>query len=240
MKNKTLVFTLIFAFLFAFATVKAEETKKDEMVNHLMWYPHAYKKWHVSTALGFSMVKPPLVWVFASLTAPIINFHMNLGLPKNFAITGDVSTIVVSNQIRLGPNWSYRLGNTSFNIGYDAALIIGQMKVKEYNNRATAILLYPNISVGYKIKRVAFTLKGEVNSLVYSKVTAGEDEMTHRQHFFNGGSAALYIEQKLWKNHYFTVGLKDNINKLYWPVWLLFTTYNRYYQIPELYFSFGL
>lgn len=239
MNRKAILVLLLLTLEVTGIQVHAEE-KKDELVSHLMWYPHSFKKWHVQTALGFSMVKPPLVWVFGSLTAPIINFHMNLGLPKGFAITADVSTIVVSNQFRFGPSWNYQYKNFSFGLGYDAALIIGQMKVKEYDNRATAILLYPNISVGYRVKRVAFTLKGELNSLVYSKVTAGEDEMTHHQRFFNGGSVALYVEQKMWKNHYIIVGFKDNINKLYWPVWLLFTTYNRYYQIPELYFSFSL
>ena len=229
---------LFILFLIATCLSAQEKEKSYDITPHAIWYPHSYKAYHVQTALGFSMVKPPMVWVYTSLTAPVINFHMTFGLPKNFAIVADVSTIVVSNQITLGPNWNFIHKNFSFNLGYNVGFLIGQMKVKEYDNRATAVLLYPNVSVGYRLKQVAFTLRGELCSVAYSHVTSGDAAIDHSGRFFNGGSYALYIEQRLWKDHVMVFGLKDNINKLYWPVWLLFTTYNRYYQIPELYFSF--
>ena len=232
---------IAFILLFLTATLIAQEKEKSyDISTHAMWYPHTYKTWHVQTALGFSMVKPPMVWVYTSLTAPTINLHKTMGLPGNFAIIADLSTIFVSNQLTLGPNWNYHHQNFSFNLGYNVGFLFGQMKVKEFKNQAAAIILYPNASIGYKLKKVAFTLRGELSNVVYSRVTAGEAEVFHDQRYFNGGSCALYIEQRLWKQHVMVLGLKDNINKLYWPVWLLFPSYNRFYNIPELYFSFVL
>jgi hypothetical protein len=232
---------LIFMLFVLMSSLAAQEKDSNyDITPHAIWYPHAYTPYHVQTALGFSMVKPPMVWVYTSLTAPLINFHMTFGLPKNFAIVADVSTIVVSNQVTLGPNWNYRHDNFSFNLGYNVGFLFCQMKVKEFDNRGTAVILYPNISVGYKLKKIAFTLRGELSNLAYTHMTAGDAEINHNKRFFNGGSCALYVEQRLWKDHVMVFGLKDNINKLYWPVWMLFNTYNRFYQIPELYFSFVL
>jgi hypothetical protein len=87
---------------------------------------------------------------------------------------------------------------------------------------------------------MAFTLKGEAVILANIIQKSGENEVDRRANFFNGVTVAFYIEQRLWKNHVFIIGFKDNYEKFYWPTWMLFSTFNRYYHIPELSFSWIL
>ena len=87
---------------------------------------------------------------------------------------------------------------------------------------------------------MAFTLKGELVIVAKTVTKSGENEVTHSANFVNGGTFALYIEQRIHKNKVFAIGIKDNYVKVYWPVWMIFTTFNRYYHIPELSFSWYL
>jgi hypothetical protein len=94
--------------------------------------------------------------------------------------------------------------------------------------------------LGYKLKDIAFTLKGEIVGVTSLVQTSGTNEVARSKYFYNGFTFALYIEQRLWKNHVFVIGLKDNYEKFYWPTWMLFSTFNRFYHIPELSFSWIL
>ena len=202
-----------------------------------MRFPHHYNECRLQKSLGFSMVKLPFDWVENAIEAPLVNFHMTFGLPVGFSIEGDVTTIFVSNQLTIGPRWNYRHNNFSFNLGYDLAFAFGQMKVAGFDNNVKAWIHYPNLSIGFKIKDVAFTLNGEVVVLAHTSTRAGQNEITHSSNFFDGGTGALYIEQRLWGDHVFILGLKDSYLKFYWPAWPVFSTFNRFYHIPEIYFS---
>jgi len=87
---------------------------------------------------------------------------------------------------------------------------------------------------------MAFTLRGEAVIVTKLIQLTGENEVTRSKNFFNGFTAGFYLEQRLWKDHVFIFGIKDNYEKYYWPTWMLFTTFNRFYHIPELSFMWIL
>jgi hypothetical protein len=205
-----------------------------------MRYPHQLKKWGFRIAAGFSMVKPPKDLLESAIQAPLVNFHMTFGLPWKFSLEGDVTTIIVSNQFSAGPHLGFRKKNFSLNLGWDVAFCYGQLQQAGFDNRTKIWIHYPNISFGYKVKDIAFTLKGELVGVTSVVQTSGGNEVENTKNFYNGFTAAIYIEQRLWKNHVFIIGLKDNYEKLYWPTWMLFSTFNRFYHIPELSFSWIL
>lgn len=211
-----------------------------DLTSKSMRFPHQYKKWGFQTSVGFSMVKPPFDLVENAIQAPLVNFHTTFGMPLGFSLEGDITTLVVSNQIALGPRWNFIYKNFSFNLGYDLAFLAGWMKFGGFNNTGTGWVHYPNASIGFKTRDVAFTLKGEVVILGQIMLKAGDNEVDRKKDYFNGGTLALYVEQRLWKDKVLTIGLKDNYVKLYWPCWFLFTTFDRYYHVPELYFSWVL
>jgi len=230
-------------FLFLMGPLTAQEPAKTDtfdITGHAMRLPHQYKKFGFQIAAGLSMVKPPMDLLENAIQAPLVNIHMTFGLPWKFSLEGDVTTIVVSNQIAIGPRLGFSIKNFSFNIGYDIAFVYGQLRQAGFNNSAKVWINYPNLSLGYKLKKMAFTLKTEAVIVTSVVQKSGENEVSRTKNFFNGFTAALYIEQRLWKNHVFIIGLKDNYEKFYWPTWMLFNTFNRYYHIPELSFSWIL
>jgi hypothetical protein len=205
-----------------------------------MRFPHQYKRWGFQVSAGLSMVKPPEDLLESAIQAPLVNIHATFGLPWKFSLEGDITSILVSNQFALGPRLGFCHKNFGINIGWDVAFVYGQMKQGGFNNSTQAWIQYPNLSLGYKLKKMAFTLKGELVAVTKVTTKSGENEVSSSRNFINGFTAAVYIEQRLYKNTVFVIGLKDNYVKYYWPTWMLFSTFNRYYNIPELYFSWVL
>lgn len=175
-----------------------------------------------------------------SYQGPLANFHATYGLPWKFSLEGDISTVIISNQFSLGPRISFLVKNFGIKFGWDLAFSYGQLRQFGFDNRSKVWIHYPNISLGYKLQRMAFTIKGELVSLGRISQMTGENEVLRTKNFFNGFTAAFYIEQRLWKDHVFVIGFKDNYEKFYWPTWMLFTTFNRFYHIPELSFTWIL
>jgi hypothetical protein len=232
---------LLFCFL-AVSVRSQEKQAKDtfDITRHSMRFPHEYKKWGFQIAAGFSMVQPPRDLLENAIQAPLVNIHMTFGLPWRLSLEGDLTTIVVSNQLAIGPRIGYGVRNFYFNAGFDAAFVYGQLRQAGFDNTTKVWIYYPNLSVGYKLKRMAFTLKYEMVLVGKATMSSGPNEVVTAKNFYNGGTFAFYLEQRLWKDHVFVFGLKDNYVKYYWPTWMLYTTFNRFYNIPELYFSWIL
>lgn len=205
-----------------------------------MQFPHPEKKWGFKISAGLSMVKPPKDLLENAIQAPLVNIHMIFGLPWNLSLESELTTLVVSNQLTLGPRFSYLYKNLGVKVGWDVAFVYGQLKQAGFDNSLQAWIQYPNFSIGYKLKKVAFTFKGEMVIVTKTVSKTGENEVDHSNNFINGGTIAFYIEQRIHKNKVFVIGIKDNYEKIYWPTWMLFSTFNRFYNIPELYFSWIL
>ena len=219
-----------------------EFTPKDtfDITMRTMQFPHNYKKWGFKISAGLSMVTPPKDLLENAIQAPLVNIHMIFGLPWKFSLESELTTIVVSNQLTLDPRLSFSKNNFGVKLGWDLAFVYGQMKQAGFDNSTQNWIYYPNISVGYKLKKMAFTFKGELVNVSSISTKTGENEVTRSKNFFNGITAAIYIEQRIHNKKVFVIGIKDNYLKYYWPTWLIFTTFNRYYHIPELNFSWVL
>jgi hypothetical protein len=183
------------------------------------------------------MVKPPKDMLETAVQAPLANLHAVYMLPWKFSVEGDFTTLIVSNQLKFGPRFNLIRNNAGFNIGWDLAYVLGFLNQFGFNNSTHAWIHYPNISFGYKLKQIAFTLKAEAVIVGSISTRTGDNELTTSRSFLNGYTGAMYIEQRLHKNKIFVFGIKDNYVKYYWPTWMVFSTFNRYYNIPELYFS---
>ena len=210
------------------------------ITSHAMQFPHHYKKWGFQVSAGLSFVRPPKDLLENSYQAPLVNIHSTFGLPWNFSLEGDLTTLVVSNQLALGPRFSYLYKNFGIKAGWDVAFIYGQIKQGGFDNSTQCWFHYPNLSIGYKLKKIAFTFKGELVIVARAYTQSGENEVTNSKNFINGATFALYIEQRIHKNKVLAIGFKDNYVKGYWPTWMIFTTFNRHYHIPELNFSWIL
>ena len=185
-----------------------------------MYFPHYYQKYKLQYGLGFYFAHLPLDWVETALQAPLIDLQLSFGLPAGFSLAGSLNTLVVSNQVTLGARWNFIHRNFSFNLGYDLGYSLGIMNIAGFKNTGMVLTHYPNLSVGFKTRTLAFTLKGEALIIAWGQMKTGEDLMSSTANIF--GKKVLVI------------GLKENYVKYYWPAWMVFSTFDRFYYIPEL------
>lgn len=235
-------FAILFFFIGTMMLSAQEPVPRDtfDITRYTMQFPHHYKKFGFQVSAGLSMVRPPKDLLENSYQAPLVNVHSTFGLPLNFSLEGDLTTLIVSNQLALGPRYSYLYKNLGVKLGWDVAFVYGQLRQYGFDNSTQVWIHYPNLSVGYKLKKMAFTLKGEMVFVAKSVTKTGENEVNNSKNFLNGFTVGFYLEQRIHKNKVLVIGIKENYVKEYWPVWMIFTTFNRYYNIPEFHISWIL
>jgi hypothetical protein len=201
-----------------------------------IYYPGDPTAGEIKMAVGLSSGKPPdaAVEEASEIRWPIFEFLITYGLPENFQLSGKVSTEIVTNHVAAGARWTYDAHPLAFAVGYDFAVLFGRLEQYGFNNSVFGTISYPNLQAGYDFTGFTLTLRGELN--IVNSISSSTDgiELSTDSRQFNGGAVALYLEQPLWKDNYFTMGFKANFIKFYYPTWLLFPTWNRYFFVPEL------
>lgn len=238
---KFISYLLIFGFLNSFDllaqsdSITAPVRKIFDIQKNSFILPHIWKSGVLKAAVGLSSTKFPLDYVESALRIPLIDLAATVGLPKGFDATLDVNSIYIANQARAGLHWNRERKVFSTKVGYDVGFVFGALTQFGFNNRTSAWSHYPNFSVGFKVRDIAITFKTEANIITYINTTAGGIKVTELADFFNGGSAGLYVEQRLWANHVMIVGCRDNYVKYYYPVWPSFSEFNRKYHNVEFF-----
>lgn len=239
MPGNSIAKVLILAFITVLNTVPcdlhAQQKDTFDIVAASMYFPHQLRTKKVQMEIAMSQIKLPFDWLETAVQAPLFQFHVNKALPQGFAIDGRFSTLFVSNQVSAGPRWNYEFGNVSFNIGYDLAYTFGFLNQFGFASSAQSWINYPNASVGWKFKDVAFTLKGEYVVVTYFSSKQGDNEISTDRNFSNGYTLAVYMEQRIHKNKVIVLGLKNTYAKYHFMAWPAFSTFNRYYNMPEFY-----
>ncbi len=183
--------------------------------------------------------KFPEPWLEGAYSVPFINLQGRIPLKKNFTAQFNLGTIIASNQLSVGFRWNKQFDSKfAFNIGYDFAVVFGGLTIADFDTRVAASIHYPNFAFSYRYKDVAFTIKSELNIVGDVKIWTGENVTTGENNFYNGFTVGLYMEQRLWKNHVIILGLKNHYTKFSYIAWPAFSTFNRFYNIPEI--SIGL
>lgn len=223
--------------LSGFLPLVANAQKADtfDIASASIYFPHVYQSGEWQTEVAMSQIKLPFDWIERAFQAPLFQFHAQYGLPKRFSLDGRFSTLFVSNQISLGPRWSYERGHSSVSVGYDVAYTFGFLNQFDFNSSAQSWMNYPNVSVGYKFKDVAFTLKGEIVVVTHFSTKQGGNEISTGNNMYNGFTLAAYMEQRISKDKVLVLGVKNNYAKYHFMAWPAFSTFNRFYNMPEFY-----
>lgn len=232
--QKLLAIVLIIAFCNQNLKGQVKDQKNLEEVMPSMFLTQSDIKTKFRSSIGLSMVQPPKDLIEMAFQAPLFNYRLIYQLPGSFSIEGNINTIFVSNQISLGPKYEITKKDGGIRIGWDIAFIAGRMKHLGFDNSTHGWLHYPNISGSYHWNSMILTLKAEAVVVSFIKTKTGENEVSSSSNFYNGFTGGFYLEQRLHKNNVLIFGLKDSYVKYYWPTWLAFSTFNRFYHIPEL------
>jgi hypothetical protein len=195
--------------------------------------PQVYKPLNTRTSVSVLFTQLPFDWIETSVEVPLFQVNNKLGLPAGFSLESNFQTILISNQIRSGLHWNYQSGKTSISAGIDEAFLFGKMKIAGFNNKSWGWCSSPVIATGYRTDRACFTAIAEYTFISSIKITSGSAETLDEKNLLSGYTLSLYVEQPLWKNHVIILGLINNIQKVYYPAWPTFTSFNRRYYIPQ-------
>jgi len=198
-------------------------------------YPQRMQSGYLKYFAGMSMANLPEDVVESDdlFRAPLFKFNALYGLPKNFLLDGSLNSNIVTWHISLGAKWNYVFNKFSFALGYDVAYLFGGLRSFGFDSSIRGWMNYPNLAVGYEFSKFTVSVKGELVLVTSLTQTADDLEVASDLNTFSGYTLTLAVEQPLWKDNYFLVGMKINWVKFYYPQWAAFSTFDRLFFIPE-------
>jgi hypothetical protein len=126
-------------------------------------------------------------------------------------------------------------------VGDDMGWWFGILNVGDFKTKANGWLNYPNVSLGYRIKRsLLITLKAEASINLSYSAKVGDQVTTYSHNTYNGWSAALFLEQPFYKKNNFILGFKARYTNFFWQTWSLYETFDRKLFYPEIVIGFIL
>jgi hypothetical protein len=206
-------------------------------------FPDAMKPYDWRLSLGYASIKMPTDVYLEGAAArfPLIKFAAVMGLPSNFLLDGKINTELVTNQFLLGARWVYDLDkNLHLDVGYSLAFLYGQLKEFNYDSKISGWYSYPSVALGYDFGKLALTFRGTLSFINSMQSTSGTTTVDFAVNRGNGFNYRITLEQRFYKTTTVGIGFQMNYVKFYYPEWLMFPTFDRYYWIPELQIMFSL
>jgi hypothetical protein len=206
------------------------------------YYPHSLNNSEIIQSLGIATAKLPedVVETDDVFRAPLFSYRIKYGLPKNFIAEGSVESNLITYHFALGGKWNHEFGKFSLSAGSDIAFWFGGLNQFGFDTKIDGWHVYPNLSVGYTFPNFSVSLKSELLFILAQSTRNGDIKTENTFDTFSGYSFGLYFEQPLWKDNFVVIGFKSNFTKFYYPLWAGFSTFDRFFYIPEFVFSFNL
>jgi hypothetical protein len=207
-------------------------------------YPKRMQAGSWQHACDFSLAALPedfVEEVSDMIYAPYLAYRLKYGLPSGFIINSSLSTNFIVLHTMAGIQWTYQYNRYGFGIGYDFAYLYGRLDYWGFASKVNGWLSSNVFQFGIAFDRFSLTFKSESTyNLGFTKYADNIQISGDDQFILIGTSLAVTIEQPFWKDNYLSVGLKANYARFYYPVWVVFPTWERYYFIPEFIIGFIL
>ena len=199
-----------------------------------LYYPEPYNNWKYVNSVGITIGKLPKFIVDDQINqVPMLYYHGRFGLPLNFSVNAIFNTNVLTNHISAGASWHFNKGRFSFSLCDNMAFWYGFAYFDYFNSTIYGLINYPTISIGYDFGKLRATLKNEVALMMYlSKKIDNIEVLTQKDQIVNA-SSSLILEQPLWNENVFILGIKLNYTRYYYQSWLAYTTNQVWLFIPE-------
>ncbi|MCP5061276.1 MAG: hypothetical protein GY936_02280 [Ignavibacteriae bacterium] len=239
MKNllKQILLILIF---FTFSNLFAQY---DYVRKNSFTYPNrmSYGEWkHYA---GLTLAKLPEDAVEEAsvfIYAPLLNYKTKVGLGWGFSGNGSFNTNGITYHFYAGYEWAYRLDRVSLSIGAGPAYFAGKLNAFGFDSKVKGWLGYNYYSLGIALNKYTVTFKLEQNFNISITQYSDDIDIKKNQAFIAEVAFSVTIEQPLWKDNFWSLGLRANYSKFYYPVWAVFPTWDRYSLIPEVVIGFVL
>ena len=216
---------------------QAVRSDDENLVFHSMILPGSLNIWETKTSLSLLFTHLPYDLVESAVELPVFQINNKIRLPAGFTLESHFQSIIISNQLRVGPHFNSDIGKFSIGAGFDNEFMFGKMQIEGFDNKIRGWSMYPNIMAGCRIQDIAVSLNAELTFINSLTIISGNEEISHSEKIFSGFSVSVFIEQRLWDNHMMILGFINNYQKIYFPAWPAFSTIHRQYYIPQFYFG---
>lgn len=233
------IFILILLCILSYNTVRSQDIA---IKSNSYFYPHKLEPGTFIHTLGLRLASLPedIVESDDAFRAPLISYKAKLGITKNFLAESSAESNLITLHLVLGPRWTYEFDKLNISLGGDAAFFLGAFDQSDFKTKISGWFVYPNISAGYLFPNFSISLKSELIFVLDQSVKIENVNVTSDFKTFSGYSLALFLEQPLWKDNFLVIGFKTSFTKFYYPMWVTFSTFDKFLFIPEIIFSFNL
>jgi hypothetical protein len=190
--------------------------------------------------LSFAKLPEDIVESASIIRAPLLEYHLKYLLPYGFSSTAALRTNIITWHFSLTAGWNQELDRFAFGIGYEVAYFTGKLTQFGFDSRIKGWINYPSLTIGYRFDKFTVSLRSNLILLTNITQLIEDIQIQSDRNYYSGFSLALYLEQLFWKDNYFLIGIKSSYTKFYYPLWAAYSTFNRYFWIPEITVGFIL
>jgi hypothetical protein len=204
-------------------------------------YPMYKEKWRSS--IGFTlMTTPEDITEEVRLRVPCGDYRLLRRINNHFILDSRLWFQVLQNHLSTGLRYSKPLtNNLYFSAGDDIGFWFGVLKLGGFNSKASGVLNYSNVSLGYKTKKeLLITFKAQISINLYYQAVNGDDKFSSNQAYYNGETFTLALEQPFYNKKHLTLAVSAINNYFYWQTWALFYKTNRKVFYPQITVGFIL
>jgi hypothetical protein len=226
---------LVLALLF-YSSASAQDTS-FKAKHAAIWFPYPMytEKWRTSIGLSF-LTTPEDITEEVRLRIPCGDFRALRRINDYLLIDNRIMFQFLQNHLSTGLHISLPVNsNVYLRAGNDIGYWFGLLKVSGFNSKASGLLNYSNISVGYKTGRnLLISLKAQVSFNLYYQASNGENKFSSTSKYYNGETFTLALEQPFYGRKHVSLAFSAINNYFYWQTWALFYKTNRKVFYPQI------
>jgi hypothetical protein len=207
-----------------------------------MYLPAPQKAGKFDHSITLAQIYLPKQWLEEAVSGPMLEYMVNYALQKGFALNGNLKTLLIANEIRLGASWNCSITDHIYlGIAYQVGFEFGILREFGYNNTIRVWEQHPMVRLGYSFKNVAFTLQGKIDWMTGARLSLDDYATSNiTGSMFNGYSIGLFLEQRLTRRNSICFGFISNFNKFHILGWPALNIVDHQYFIPEVNIGFKL
>ena len=169
---------------------------------------------------------------------PMVNALFRFGLPSNFSLTAQLSTVYITNVVSLGAMWSHSMGDVSLAVSDEFTYWFGFADLEGFDTKAMGLLNRPGISAGVDIDSYKITAKSELLVLISQHTYFGSASVGRVKPEIAGIITSIVLEQDFWNSTYMSFTLRANYARPNYQIWLAFSVQDKWLLYPDLQISF--